>query len=209
MKRWVQLLFMILVLALSGCRSQVQDTLFNELNHQIANQNTCNIHNETLTNLISTETAIYNELIEKGFDSFDEISPLLEEGKKNIEESYKYLNQYQTCILQNQLDQQTLTDEINLIKDSTIKQATEELVTKYIQYEITLSDYVEDLLALNQAEALFYNEVNETTTISKLDELMTGVNLAIETAQINYLAHQERLADFNSSYASYYEKYMR
>ena len=102
-----------------------------------------------------------------------------------------------------------VTEEINLIKDPTIKQATEELVTKYVQYEASLNEYVESLLTLNEAEALFYNEVNETTTISKLDELMTKMNTAIENAQMNYLTHQESLADFNSSYTSYYEKYMR
>ena len=209
MKQWIQILFIMLVVVLSGCRSQEQKALFSDLNHQITNQNACNINNETLTNLISTETAIYNEIIEKGFDSFEDISPLLEEGKKNVEESSKYLNDYQTCILQNQINEQMVTEEINLIKDPTIKQATEELVTKYVQYEASLNEYVESRLTLNEAEALFYNEVNETTTISKLDELMTKMNTAIENAQMNYLTHQESLADFNSSYTSYYEKYMR
>lgn len=193
---------------LSGCRSQEQKAFFSNLNDQIANQNACNINNERLTNLISTETAIYNEIVEKGFDSFENISSLLEEGKKNIEESSIYLNDYQACIFQSQLNEQMLTEEINLINDPVTKQATEELVRKYVQYELSLNAYVESLLTLNEVEALFYNEVNEMTTVAKLDELMTQMNAAIETAQMNYLTHQEKLADFNSSYTSYYKKYM-
>lgn len=193
---------------LSGCRSQEQKTLFSNLNNQIANQNACNINNERLTNLISTETAIYNEIVEKGFDSFENISSLLEEGKKNIEQSSTHLNDYQTCIFQSQLNEQMVTEDINLINDPVIKQATEELVTKYVQYELSLNAYVESLLTLNEVEALFYNGVNEMTTVSKLDEWMTQMNAAIEAAQINYLTHQEKLAEFNNSYTSYYKKYM-
>ena len=117
--------------------------------------------------------------------------------------------QYQTCVLQGRIDQQMLTKEIDTIKDAAVKQETEELVTKYVQYETALINYVDSLLKLNVAQSEFYNGVNETTTVSQLDELVTTINSAIDVVSADSLIHQESLANFNSSYTAFYEKYIK
>lgn len=208
-KQWFKLLSLALIVALGGCSNKAEIEIFSILNDHIVNQNECNVNNQTLTNLISAEVDIYNALIERGLDSFNEISPLLEEGKKNSQESHDYLIQYQTCVLQGRIDQQMLTKEIDTIKDAAVKQETEELVTKYVQYETALINYVDSLLKLNVAQSEFYNGVNETTTVSQLDELVTTINSAIDVVSADSLIHQESLANFNSSYTAFYEKYIK
>lgn len=208
-KQWFKLLSLALIVALGGCSNKAENEIFSILNDHIVNQNECNVNNQTLTNLISAEVDIYNDLIERGLDSFNEISPLLEEGKKNSQESHDYLIQYQTCVLQGRIDQQMLTKEIDTIKDAAVKQETEELVTKYVQYETALINYVDSLLKLNVAQSEFYNGVNERTTVSQLDELVTTINSAIDVVSADSLIHQESLANFNSSYTAFYEKYIK
>lgn len=81
MKQWLILLSLGLLVVLSGCRSQNEAKIFNALNEHISSQNKCNVNNQTLTDLISKETTIYNDIIEKGLDLFDQVQPLIEEGK--------------------------------------------------------------------------------------------------------------------------------
>ena len=209
LKQWIKLLSLALIVALGGCNNKTEVKIFSTLNDYIANQNECNVNNQILTDLISTEADIYNDLIERGLDSFNEVAPLFEEGKKNTQESHEYLTQYQTCILKGRLDEQVLRKEIDTIKDVTVKSETEELVTKYVQYETALINYVDSLLKLNTTQSEFYTSVNETTTMSQLDELVTTINSAINVVSDDTLIHQQSSEEFNRSYTSYYEKYIQ
>lgn len=209
MKQWFILLALGFLIALSGCRSQHEAKVFNALNEHISSQNKCNVNNQTLTDLISKETMIYNDIIEKGLDLFDQVQPLIEEGKATIQESRSYLETYQTCILAARLNQSELEKQNQENKNDQSKTETNTLISQYVDYETSLIDYVEALLALNEAQDVFYREINSSTTVARLDELVTAINLAIDEANAISLLHQEALATFNTSYTSYYETYIK
>ena len=209
MKQGLILLSLVFLLVLGGCRSKNEAKVFSTLNNHIASQNECNANNQILTELLSKETDIYNEIIEKGLEPFEAVSSLIEDGKINVNESKIYLKDYQSCILKASVDQIALQKENQSIKKESTKVDTEALVTQYIDYEMSLIDYVDILLKLNEAQANFYNEVNATITMARLDELVTAINLAIDEANATSVLHQEALAAFNTSYSEYYETYIK
>lgn len=209
MKQWSILLALCLLVTLSGCGSQREAKVFNALNEHISSQNKCNVNNQTLTDLISKETTIYNDIIEKGLDPFDQVQPLIEEGKATVQESRSYLETYQTCILAARLNQSELEKQNQENKNNQSKNEMNTLISQYVDYETSLIDYVEALLVLNEAQDVFYREITSSTTVARLEELVTAINLAIDEANAISLLHQEALATFNTSYTSYYETYIK
>lgn len=197
------------LLVLGGCGSKHEAKVFSTLNDHIASQNECNVNNQTLTELLSKETDIYNQIIEKGLDPFEAVASLIEEGKINVNQSKTYLTEYQSCILKARVDQITLEKENHSTKEESAKLDTEALLTQYVDYETSLMDYVDALLKLNEAQADFYHEVNATITMVRLDELVTAINLAIDEANATSVLHQQALAAFNTSYTKYYETYIK
>ena len=71
MKSGIIILFMLLVI-LGGCSSGNEKKVFSLLNDQIVKQNECNTNNQAVTDLMSEETIIYNDIIEQGFESGNE-----------------------------------------------------------------------------------------------------------------------------------------
>ncbi|MBS3197716.1 YkyA family protein [Turicibacter bilis] len=209
MKQWLILLSLGLLVVLSGCRSQNEAKIFNALNEHISSQNKCNVNNQTLTDLISKETTIYNDIIEKGLDPFDQVQPLIEEGKTTVQESRTYLETYQACILRARLNQSELEKQNQENKNDQSKTETNTLISQYVNYETSLMKYVEALLALNEAQNVFYREITPSTPVARLDELVTAINLAIDEANAISLLHQEALVTFNTSYTNYYETYIK
>lgn len=209
MKQWFVLLSLGILVVLSGCRSHHEAKVFNTLNEHISSQNKCNVNNQTLTDWISKETTIYNDIIEKGLEPFEQIQPLIEDGKTTVQESKAYLESYQTCILSARLNQSELEKQIQSSSNDKSKTEIKTLISQYIDYETSLIQYVEALLVLNEAQDVFYREVNDSTTISRLDELVMAINLAIDEANASSLLHQEALTTFNTSYTNYYETYIK
>lgn len=94
-------------------------------------------------------------------------------------------------------------------KNDQSKTETNTLISQYVNYETSLIKYVEALLALNEAQNVFYREITPSTPVARLDELVTAINLAIDEANAISLLHQEALVTFNTSYTNYYETYIK
>lgn len=67
-------------------------------------------------------------------------------------------------------------------KNDQSKTETNTLISQYVNYETSLIKYVEALLALNEAQNVFYREITPSTPVARLDELVTAINLAIDEA---------------------------
>ena len=208
MKSRIIILFMLLVI-LSGCSSGNERKVFSLLNDQIVKQNECSKNNQAITDLISEETTIYNNIIEKGIESGSEVQGLIEEGWTNVNNSQSYLADYQTCILDTQINQEKLKKVNDNIVDEHVQHETEKLIQEYMDYEQSLISYVEALISLNNRQKLFYEEIKTNLNTSTLDELVRQINLAIEEASTLSFLHQEALDLFNQTYNEYYEAYIK
>ncbi|MBQ8993375.1 MAG: YkyA family protein [Turicibacter sp.] len=208
MKSRLIILFMLLVI-LGGCSSENEKKVFSLLNDQIVKQNECNTNNQAVTDLMSEETIIYNDIIEQGFESGNEVQGLIEEGWTNVKNSQVYLEEYQTCILNTQVNPEELKKVNENIADEEIRANTETLIQQYIDYEQSLVSYVESLIHLNATQQLFYQEIKTNLNSTNLDELVREINVAIEEANTLSYLHQEALDLFNTTYNEYYEAYIK
>ena len=197
------------LLLLVGCGGKGETQVFTILNDQIVSQNKCNENNTQLTDLMSKETEIYNHIIEKGTDSFDDIKGFVEEGQQNVENSKQLLSEYDLCIRGALVDQNKLIKEKDKVKDSTALQEATMLIEQYTIYESSLVDYVESLIRLNEAQAQFFNQLNESTDIQQMEALVTNINTAIDEANIASETHHDALIAFNELYSNYYETYIQ
>ena len=130
MKSGIIILFMLLVI-LGGCSSGNEKKVFSLLNDQIVKQNECNTNNQAVTDLMSEETIIYNDIIEQGFESGNEVQGLIEEAWTNVKNSQVYLEEYQTCILNTQVNPEKLKKVNENIADEEIRANTEKLIQEY------------------------------------------------------------------------------
>ncbi|MTK70194.1 YkyA family protein [Turicibacter sanguinis] len=197
------------LLLLVGCGGKGETQVFTILNDQIVSQNKCNENNTQLTDLMAKETEIYNRIIEKGTDSFDDIKGFVEEGQQNVENSKQLLSEYDLCIRGALVDQNKLIKEKDKVKDSTALQEATMLIEQFTIYESSLVDYVESLIRLNEAQAQFYNQLNESTDIQQMEALVTNINTAIDEANIASETHHDALIAFNELYSNYYETYIQ
>lgn len=200
---------MICLVLVTGCQSKSEVNVFSLLNDQIVKQNQCNSNNEQLTTLLSQETTIYNQIIEKGTNSFEDIRGLVEEGKENIQGSKQILSDYDLCIRSSLVDETKLSKEIESIKDEKIKDESLLLTAQYKAYEESLIQYVDALIKLNEAQGAFYNGLDESTSIQVIEELVMAINAAIDEANQASEDHREALVAFNELYSQYYESYIK
>lgn len=199
----------MLLVILGGCSSENEKKVFSLLNDQIVKQNECNTNNQAVTDLMSEETIIYNDIIEQGFESGNEVQGLIEEGWTNVKNSQVYLEEYQTCILNTKVNPEELKKVNENIADEEIRANTETLIQQYIDYEQSLISYVESLIRLNTTQQLFYQEIKTNLNSTNLDELVREINVAIEEANTLSYLHQEALDLFNTTYNEYYEAYIK
>lgn len=205
----MKIILAVCLLLLTACGAKSETEVFTTLNNQIVSQNQCNENNAQLTELMTQETEIYNSIIEKGTDDFEMIQGFVEEGQKNIESSQELLSEYDLCIRTALVDQQKLIDEKDQIKDSTVQQEATQLIEQYTIYESNLVAYVEKLIHLNETQSAFYNELNETTSLQKIEDLVNQINLAIDETNLASDSYHQALIDFNELYSKYYENYIQ
>lgn len=200
---------MVCLVLVTGCQSKSEVNVFTILNDQIVKQNQCNGSNEQLTTLLNQETTIYNQIIDKGTNSFEDIRGLVEEGKENIEGSKQILSDYDLCIRSSLVDEAKLSKEIESIKDEKIKDDSILLTVQYKAYEESLTQYVSALIKLNEAQGAFYNGLNEATSVQTIEQLVMAINTAIDEANQASEDHREALVAFNELYSQYYESYIK
>lgn len=200
---------LVALLIITGCGTKSEVAMFTLLNDQIMNQNKCSTNNQQLTNLLAQETDIYNQIIEKGTNSFEDVSGVVEQGKENIEASKEILNDYDVCIQSALVDEAKLSKNIEGIKDEKIKDEAILLTEQYRVYETSLVQYVKSLIKLNDSQGEFYNGINESTSIQTLEELVTTINSTIDEANQASENHREALVKFNELYSTYYDTYIK
>ena len=200
---------LVALLIITGCGAKSEVAMFTLLNDQIMTQNQCSTNNQQLTNLLAQETDIYNQIIEKGTNSFEDVSGLVEQGKENIEASKEILNDYDVCIQSALVDEAKLSKNIEGIKDEKIKAEATLLTEQYRVYETSLVQYVKALIKLNDSQGEFYSQVDESTSIQTLEELVTTINIAIDEANQASEDHREALVKFNELYSTYYDTYIK
>ena len=155
-------------------------------------QNECNRQYETLTELFSQETVLYNQLMDQGFEDFEQIKPLVDEGSQLVKEIESQLQDYQTCVDEASLDEK----ELGAVDSEPLNQ----LVSTYQIYEQELEQYTQSLISLNEAQQNFYEVINDQVSIATLDERITAINLAIDEANTHSMKEQEALENFNQLY---------
>lgn len=195
MKKLVMLVSLCITLMLMGCQGKTESKVFQVLNEHIKLQNGCNQQYETLTELFSQETVLYNQLMDQGFEDFEQIKPLVEEGSQLVKEIESQLQDYQTCVDEASLDEK----ELGAVDSEPLNQ----LVSTYQIYEQELEQYTQSLISLNEAQQNFYEVSNDQVSIATLDERITAINLAIDEANTHSMKEQEALENFNQLYKEY------
>ncbi len=184
-----------LCMMLMGCQGKTESKVFQVLNEHIKLQNECNRQYETLTELFSQETVLYNQLMDQGFEDFEQIKPLVDEGSQLVKEIESQLQDYQTCVDEASLDEK----ELGAVDSEPLNQ----LVSTYQIYEQELEQYTQSLISLNEAQQNFYEVINDQVSIATLDERITAINLAIDEANTHSMKEQEALENFNQLYKEY------
>ena len=195
MKKLFILVSLCITLMLMGCQGKTESKVFQVLNEHIKLQNECNRQYETLTELFSQETVLYNQLMDQGFEDFEQIKPLVDEGSQLVKEIESQLQDYQTCVDEASLDEK----ELGAVDSEPLNQ----LVSTYQIYEQELEQYTQSLISLNEAQQNFYEVINDQVSIATLDERITAINLAIDEANTNSMKEQEALENFNQLYKEY------
>ncbi len=195
MKKLFILVSLCITLMLMGCQGKTESKVFQVLNEHIKLQNECNRQYETLTELFSQETVLYNQLMDQGFEDFEQIKPLVDEGSQLVKEIESQLQDYQTCVDEASLDEK----ELGAVDSEPLNQ----LVSTYQIYEQELEQYTQSLISLNEAQQNFYEVINDQVSIATLDERMTAINLAIDEANTHSMKEQEALENFNQLYKEY------
>lgn len=195
MKKLFILVSLCITLVLMGCQGKTESKVFQVLNEHIKLQNECNRQYETLTELFSQETVLYNQLMDQGFEDFEQIKPLVDEGSQLVKEIESQLQDYQTCVDEASLDEK----ELGAVDSEPLNQ----LVSTYQIYEQELEQYTQSLISLNEAQQNFYEVINDQVSIATLDERITAINLAIDEANTHSMKEQEALENFNQLYKEY------
>ena len=195
MKKLFILVSLCITLMLMGCQGKTESKVFQVLNEHIKLQNECNRQYETLTELFSQETVLYNQLMDQGFEDFEQIKPLVDEGSQLVKEIESQLQDYQTCVDEASLDEK----ELGAVDSEPLNQ----LVSTYQIYEQELEQYTQSLISLNEAQQNFYEVINDQVSIATLDERITAINLAIDETNTNSMKEQEALENFNQLYKEY------
>ena len=195
MKKLCILVSLCITLMLMGCQGKTESKVFQVLNEHIKLQNECNRQYETLTELFSQETVLYNQLMDQGFEDFEQIKPLVDEGSQLVKEIESQLQDYQTCVDEASLDEK----ELGAVDSEPLNQ----LVSTYQIYEQELEQYTQSLISLNEAQQNFYEVINDQVSIATLDERITAINLAIDEANTHSMKEQEALENFNQLYKEY------
>ena len=195
MKKLFILVSLCITLMLMGCQGKTESKVFQVLNEHIKLQNECNRQYETLTELFSQETVLYNQLMDHGFEDFEQIKPLVDEGSQLVKEIESQLQDYQTCVDEASLDEK----ELGAVDSEPLNQ----LVSTYQIYEQELEQYTQSLISLNEAQQNFYEVINDQVSIATLDERITAINLAIDEANTHSMKEQEALENFNQLYKEY------
>ncbi len=195
MKKLFILVSLCITLMLMGCQGKTEANVFQVLNEHIKLQNECNRQYETLTELFSQETVLYNQLMDQGFEDFEQIKPLVDEGSQLVKEIESQLQDYQTCVDEASLDEK----ELGAVDSEPLNQ----LVSTYQIYEQELEQYTQSLISLNEAQQNFYEVINDQVSIATLDERITAINLAIDEANTHSMKEQEALENFNQLYKEY------
>ena len=195
MKKLFILVSLCITLMLMGCQGKTESKVFQVLNEHIKLQNECNRQYETLTELFSQETVLYNQLMDQGFEDFEQIKPLVDEGSQLVKEIESQLQDYQTCVDEASLDEK----ELGAVDSEPLNQ----LVSTYQIYEQELEQYTQSLISLNEAQQNFYEVINDQVSIATLDERITAINLAIDEANTHSMKEQEALETFNQLYTEY------
>lgn len=195
MKKLFILVSLCITLMLMGCQGKTESKVFQVLNEHIKLQNECNRQYETLTELFSQETVLYNQLMDQGFEDFEQIKPLVDEGSQLVKEIESQLQDYQTCVDEASLDEK----ELGAVDSEPLNQ----LVSTYQIYEQELEQYTQSLISLNEAQQNFYEVINDQVSIATLDERITAINLAIDEANTHSMKEQEALENFNQLYKEY------
>ena len=162
MKKLFILVSLCITLMLMGCQGKTESKVFQVLNEHIKLQNECNRQYETLTELFSQETVLYNQLMDQGFEDFEQIKPLVDEGSQLVKEIESQLQDYQTCVDEASLDEK----ELGAVDSEPLNQ----LVSTYQIYEQELEQYTQSLISLNEAQQNFYEVINDQVSIATLDE---------------------------------------
>ena len=195
MKKLFILVSLCITLMLMGCQGKTESKVFQVLNEHIKLQNECNRQYETLTELFSQETVLYNQLMDQGFEDFEQIKPLVDEGSQLVKEIESQLQDYQTCVDEASLDEK----ELGAVDSEPLNQ----VVSTYQIYEQELEQYTQSLISLNEAQQNFYEVINDQVSIATLDERITAINLAIDEANTHSMKEQEALENFNQLYKEY------
>lgn len=195
MKKLFILVSLCITLMLMGCQGKTESKVFQVLNEHIKLQNECNRQYETLTELFSQETVLYNQLMDQGFEDFEQIKPLVDEGSQLVKEIESQLQDYQTCVDEASLDEK----ELGAVDSEPLNQ----LVSTYQIYEQELEQYTQSLISLNEAQQNFYEVINDQVSIATLDERIIAINLAIDEANTHSMKEQEALENFNQLYKEY------
>lgn len=195
MKKLFILVSLCITLMLMGCQGKTESKVFQVLNEHIKLQNEYNRQYETLTELFSQETVLYNQLMDQGFEDFEQIKPLVDEGSQLVKEIESQLQDYQTCVDEASLDEK----ELGAVDSEPLNQ----LVSTYQIYEQELEQYTQSLISLNEAQQNFYEVINDQVSIATLDERITAINLAIDEANTHSMKEQEALENFNQLYKEY------
>ena len=195
MKKLFILVSLCITLMLMGCQGKTESKVFQVLNEHIKLQNECNRQYETLTELFSQETVLYNQLMDQGFEDFEQIKPLVDEGSQLVKEIESQLQDYQTCVDEASLDEK----ELGAVDSEPLNQ----LVSTYQIYEQELEQYTQSLISLNEAQQNFYEVINDQVSIATLDKRITAINLAIDEANTHSMKEQEALENFNQLYKEY------
>ena len=195
MKKLFILVSLCITLMLMGCQGKTESKVFQVLNEHIKLQNECNRQYETLTELFSQETVLYNQLMDQGSEDFEQIKPVVDEGSQLVKEIESQLQDYQTCVDEASLDEK----ELGAVDSEPLNQ----LVSTYQIYEQELEQYTQSLISLNEAQQNFYEVINDQVSIATLDERITAINLAIDEANTHSMKEQEALENFNQLYKEY------
>ncbi|MGL4337826.1 MAG: YkyA family protein [Turicibacter sp.] len=206
MKKLFQSFIIFIMFLVVGC-SNVEQTIFQSLNDDIEKQNGCNTENSKLSQQINEEADLYNQIIEKGTESFSDIQNLIDEAKVNVQSTKVLLDSYEICIKDASSDTQKLKDAAVKIKDEEVKSETLILIEQYNAYATSLVDYVDGLKKLNESQNVFYSELTEELPLTEVEQLVFNINEDIENTNKASDVHKETQTTFNLLYSDYYEKY--
>ncbi|HAX72155.1 MAG TPA: hypothetical protein DCY20_01385 [Firmicutes bacterium] len=202
----IAMMFVMVGFVLSGC-SSVEKTIVQSLNEEIEKQNSCSSESTKLSELMKDENVIYDEIIEIGTESYDDISELVSKGKENIKSSQEILSTYEICVKDSVKDKEKLEEAALKINDAAVKSETLALLESYHNYQNSLIQYIESLKSLIETQNNFYDSITVDTSLTEIESLVYKINEAIEMTNQVSTEHKGLLNEFNTLFTEYFEKY--